>query len=139
MPRMNTKGLQELSTTELLARYDRAEKQYIKSFARDGAEQRVAREGVPEQGRLIPDPAQRDDLYQIETEIQRRTKLHDPQITRQAVRRLRRAWPPSAKEKAARKAIDSTATSAGKVVRKLDATARVVDVTAEVRQHEFGG
>lgn len=137
MPRKKTNGLQELFTTELLARYDRAEKHYNKSFARDGAEQLVVREGVHEQGRLIPDPVKRDELRQMETEIQRRTKLHDPQITLQAARRLRRAPPLSAREKVASRAIDATAASAEKTVRRLDATARVVDVTAQGRQPEF--
>jgi hypothetical protein len=129
MPRKKAKGLQKLSTRQLLARYDRAERHYMKSFARDGANHR---------GRLIPDPVKRHELRQMEMEIQRRTRLHDPQIMRQAARRLRSARPLSAREKAASKAINATAASAGKAVRNLEATARTVDVTAEGRQHGFG-
>jgi hypothetical protein len=130
MPRKKTKRLQELSTTELLARYERAEKHYIKSFTRDAAEQQVVREGVHEQGRLIPDPIKSVGLRQMETEIKRRTKLHDPEIARQAALRLSRARPLTASEKIASEAIDATVASAGKGVRELDATARVVDVMA---------
>jgi hypothetical protein len=117
-------NLRKLSTKELLARWDEARKKCVESFACEGAEQQVIREGVGIQGRLIPDSAGEKKLRRLEGEINRRLKLHDPQLLKYALKRLKGKG--GKHRQSSTEAIEATIGNAKKAVAKLDATARVV-------------
>jgi hypothetical protein len=74
--------IESVSTEELFARHDEACRREGESFA--------PKFSLDGRGRLIPDAAVTSERKRLEVEIQRRAKLHDPEVLERARKALRK-------------------------------------------------